>query len=235
MEANNLTVSHSKECPHAKRAFNAEGQVIRLACDSWSCDYCRKILAWRWAQRIAYGIALRLDTEPWFWTLTLPPWILDAKTGYKVLPDRWDRFRRELQRGCRDFCYAAFVEAHPHRSFIPHFHIITFAPAPRRLKDLAVYCGFGHQAKELEINGPMAISYVTKYATKGSSHIPPHFRRIRVSRQWPRLPLPEYPIKVYPVGSNEALAEYIRRMSVTLGLSVAVVRDRYLDHARDVH
>jgi len=225
---------NESECPNAKRAFNAEAQIVRLACDSWSCDYCRKILAWRWAQRVAYGIALRPCQEPWFWTLTLPPWILDSKTGYKVLPDRWDRFRRELQRGNRDFCYAAFVEAHPHRSFIPHFHIITFQPSPRRLKDLAVYCGFGHQAKELEINGKIAANYVSKYASKGSDSIPRNFRRVRISRQWPKLPLPEYPIQVYPVGRNEALAEYLRRMSVALGRSVDLLRDSWLDHTRDL-
>ena len=221
-------------CLNAKRAFNANGEIIRLACDRWSCDYCRKILAWRWSQRISYGIALRPNSEPWFWTLTLPGWVLDAKTGYKILPERWDTFRRELQRNGREFCYAAFVEAHPHRSNIPHFHIITFAPSPRRLKDLAVYCGFGHQAKELEINGKMAANYVSKYASKGSPAIPPYFRRVRVSQDWPSLPLPEYPIKVFPVGRREALSEYLRRMSVTLGYPLALLRSDWLDHSRDL-
>jgi len=234
MEPNNLTVSHFEECPHAKRAFNAEAQVIRLACDCWSCDYCRRILAWRWAQRIAYGIALRSDREPWFWTLTLPAWVLDAKTGYKVLPDRWDRFRREQQRGGREFCYAAFVEAHPHRGFIPHFHIITFAPASRRLKDLAVHAGFGHQAKEIEINGKIAINYVSKYASKGSDSIPRNFRRVRVSRQWPSLPKAEYPIQVYPINRNETLQDYLRRMSVALGRPVDILRHCWLDYTRDL-
>jgi hypothetical protein len=222
------------ECQHAARAFNAEASIVHLACDSWSCDYCRKILAWRWAQRIAYGIALRPDKEPWFWTLTLPPWVLDAKTGYKVLPGRWDRLRRELQRGYADFCYAAFVEAHPNRSNIPHFHIITFTPSPRRFKDMAVHAGFGHQAKELEINGKMAVNYVSKYASKGSASIPRNFRRVRISAAWPRLPDPEYPIKVYPLDRGEALTEYLRRMSITLGRPVALLRSDWLDHSRDI-
>lgn len=224
----------SERCANAKRAFNANAEIVRLACDRWSCDYCRKILAWRWAQRVSYGIALRSDTEPWFWTLTLPPWVLDAKTGYKVLPGRWDTFRRELQRGYAEFSYAAFVEAHPHRSFIPHFHIITFAPAPRRLKDLAVHAGFGHQAKELEINGRVAANYVSKYASKGGGEIPAHFRRVRVSRDWPRLPSPEYAIKVYPFAPRETLSEYLRRMSITLGCALDLLRGTWLDHSRDL-
>lgn len=230
-----LTIDEKGHCERATRAFNDEGQVIHLACDSWRCDYCGKILAWRWAQRIRYGIALWPDHRAWFWTLTLPAWVPSAEVGYKVLPARWQSLRQTLRRSVLDFQYAAFVEAHPHRSLIPHFHIITLHQAPRRLKDMAVHAGFGYQAKEIEINGKMAVSYVSKYASKGQSSFPRNFRRVRISRTWPVLPAPVYEHTVYPPDRGEALSGYIRRMSTTLGIPVDLLRDTWLDHERDVY
>jgi len=221
-------------CTHATRAFNQNGEVVSLACDQWNCDYCRKILAWRWAQRVRYGIALRPDKEPWFWTITLPAWVSDAATGYKILPRRWQSLRHTLNRTQRNFLYAAFVEAHPHRAFIPHLHIITFDPAPERLKDMVVHAGFGHQARELEISGKVAVNYVTKYASKADGHMPKNFRRVRISRHWPKLPGPEYALKVYPPDRGEALAAYLRRMSAALGRPMAELRSTWLDHGRDL-
>jgi len=208
---------------------------VALACDQWSCDYCRKILAWRWAQRVSYGIALWPDHVAWFWTLTLPSWVSDASTGYKILPARWRALHQTLTRAIRGFQYAAFVEAHPHRAFIPHFHIIALHKAPERLKDMAVHAGFGYQAKEQQINGRMAVSYVAKYASKQGTFIPRNFRRVRISRAWPSLPEPLYEIPVYPIARGEALSGYLRRMSITLGRPVDILRDVYLDHNRDIH
>lgn len=222
-------------CQHPERAFNENGEVIQLACDSWSCDDCRHILSWRWAQRVRYGIALWPTREAYFWTLTLPAWVLSAAKGYQILPERWDNLRKTLQRSVGHFPYCAFVEAHPHRHFIPHFHIISLVKAPARLKDLAVHAGFGYQAMEVKINGGMAVSYVAKYASKADLDVPKHFRRVRISRDWPRLPAPEYPFKVYPIAKREALSAYLRRMSVTLGSDLAVLRDRWLDRSGDIH
>ena len=58
------------------------------------------------------------------------------------------------------FSYLAAVEAHPRRNKIPHFHIVTLAPAPYRLKDLAYYSGFGYQAKEEKIWSERGAAYV---------------------------------------------------------------------------
>jgi len=226
--------TESEQCEHAKRAFNANGEVISLACDQWNCDYCRTILAWRWAQRVRYGIALRTGKEPWFWTITLPGWVHDAKTGFQILPARWRALSQTLKRANRNFLYATFVEGHPHRNYIPHLHIITFDPAPERLKDMVVHAGFGHQAKEIEINGKVAVNYVTKYASKAGAGIPRNFRRVRISRHWPKLPSPEYELKVYPIERGEALSAYLRRMSTALGVPMATLRDTWLDKSRDL-
>jgi len=223
-----------KRCLNAKRAFNSEGDVISLACDQWSCDYCSKVLAWRWAQRVSYGVALWPGHRCWMWTLTLPAWVQDAPTGYKILPSRWQSLREALRWRIHDFQYAAFVEAHPHRHLIPHFHIVALHEAPERLKDLAVHAGFGYQAKEVEINGKVAVNYVCKYASKGQSTFPRNFRRVRISQAWPKLPTPVYEYAVYPIDRGEALTAYLLRMSTTLGYTVDLLRDRWLDHSRDV-
>lgn len=221
-------------CTRPTRAFNANGEVVQLACDLWACPECSKVLAYRWADRVRYGIALRPDADPWFWTLTLPAWVQTRGVGYKVLPSRWDALRRELQRTYTGFSYCAFVEGHPHRAHIPHFHIITFAAPTARIKDLAVRAGFGHQAKALQINGKIAVSYVTKYASKQGTGMPRHFRRVRVSHDWPALPPPLYEVKVYPIERREALSVYLARMSTVLREPVSVLRDIWLDKSRDI-
>lgn len=206
-----------------------------MACDQWSCPDCAKALSWKWAMRVMYGIALRSDKDPWFWTLTLPGWVPSANVGLRILPGRWDNFRKAMQRANPAFTYAAFVELHPHRANIPHFHIITFDPSPKRFKDLAVHSGFGHQAWQIEITGSKAVSYVSKYASKQGASMPRGFRRVRISHHWPSLPPPLYEVKVYPVERREALQEYLRRMSTTLRKPLPVLRDVWLDRSRDIH
>jgi len=115
-------------CPTAQRAFNELGQVVHIACDQWKCDFCGHVLAWRWAERVRYGIAL-WPGPAYFWTLTLPGWVDNPSRGYEILPQRWDKLRNALQYRLGEFYYAAFVEAHPHRMDIPHFHIISLQKA----------------------------------------------------------------------------------------------------------
>lgn len=199
-----------------------------MACDRWDCADCRHTLAFRWGQRVRYGIALQPTRSAWFWTLTLPPWVETANQGYKILPARWDNLRKSLQRSVGTWDYCAFIEAHPHRHLIPHFHLVSIQKCPSRLKDLAVHCGFGYQAKEIPINGAAASYYVAKYANKTDMAIPRHFRRVRVSRRWPSLPSPVYEVPVYPVKKREALSAYFLRMSALLGHPVDILRDRWL-------
>jgi hypothetical protein len=97
-----------------------------------------------------------------------------------------------------------------------------------------VHAGFGYQAKEVEINGKMAVNYVCKYASKGQSTFPRNFRRVRISHQWPKLPTPQYEYTVYPLERGEALSAYFRRMSTTLQYPVDILRDHWLDHTRDM-
>lgn len=220
-------------CPTAQRAFNEIGQVVHIACDQWKCDYCGHVLAWRWAERVRFGIAL-WPGPAYFWTLTLPGWVDSPARGYEILPQRWDNIRREMQHETEDFQYAAFVEAHPHRMDIPHFHIISLCKAPARLKDMAVAAGFGYQAKEVQINGSMAASYVSKYTSKQGRQMPKGFRRVRISQAWPRLPDPLYPLAVYPMMRGEGLQAYIGRVSRLTHTLPSKLVATWQDRAADV-
>lgn len=217
------------QCPSAVRAFNEEGQVIAMACDEWGCPVCGPLQAWRWSRRLRYGIALCPTRTAFFWTLTLPAWVETASTGYQILPGRWDRLRRSLHSALETWDYAAFVEEHPHRHFIPHFHVVSIQKAPYRLKDLAVQCGFGYQAKEVVINGGMAASYCAKYVSKQGRQMPRNFRRVRISQGWPRLPDPLYELAVYPQQRHESIPAYLSRVAVQTGCSPQVLRERWLD------
>lgn len=218
-----------EQCPHSYRAFNENAELVTMACDNWNCVHCSRVLAWRWAERVRYGVALWPLRDAYFWTLTLPGWVHYPKTGFRILPDMWDRFRREIQKRYPHWQYAAFVECHPHRNLIPHFHVVSLSPTPYRLKDLAVHCGFGHQVKDLQITGRHAANYVTKYASKQGYAMPRGFRRVRVSRHWPKLPKPEYDLNVYPMLARESVTAYIRRVAVITGASYDTLLSQWLD------
>jgi hypothetical protein len=201
------------ECSHSYRAFNEDGEVVKMACDSWACEQCARALAWRWAERVRYGIALWPLQDAYFWTLTLPAWIHYPNTGFRILPDVWDHFRRTIQKVYPHWQYAAFVECHPHRNLIPHYHVISLSPAPIRLKDLAAVSGFGYEAWDVQITSRHAAGYVCKYASKQGYAMPRGFRRVRVSYGWPKLPKPTYDKTVYPIGNRESVKAYIRRVA----------------------
>ena len=205
-------------CPSALHFFNDVAELVSVGCDQWKCLHCQKLLAYRWAERIRYGIAL-WDGPAYFWTLTLPGWVNDPKVGYRELPKRWNNFRMAIKRqSCAaKFYYAAFVEEHPKRKRIPHLHIVSLLKAPKRLKDMAYHAGFGYQAKDIEITGKQAAAYVSKYVSKQSENMPYHFRRVRISQTWPRLPEPLSDHEIYPMFKNESVDLYLHRMVLTIG------------------
>lgn len=214
-------------CPFGPLAFTSSGDVVQMPCNLWSCPICSKHIAYRWSLDIRYGLALWKPRPSYFWTLTLPGWVNNPADGYKMLPKKWDAVRKAMQRHQGTWHYAAFVEGHPHRSFIPHFHIISLAKPPYRLKDFAVHCGFGFEAKEIEIDGPHAANYVSKYASKQGTDMPRGFRRVRVSSTWPRLPDPQTSEILYVMGRAETLTDFLARVSDVVGLAYLRLRTAY--------
>lgn len=213
-------------CPTGMRMFNAEGNVIRLACDRWSCDHCRKVLSYRWATRIRYGLAL-WDGPSRHWTLTLSGKVKSPVFAFGILGECWDNLRKTMQRACGTWNYAAFVELHPSRAGIAHFHVVSLADCPGRLKDVAHHAGFGYQAKDDPITGRGASYYVSKYTSKQGEDMPKGFRRVRLSRGWPSLPEAAYDVALLIPEKHEDLPEYFLRVAATTGLSSMDVAARW--------
>lgn len=216
-------------------AFNHKGECVAIPCGQWSCPYCAKRNAGKWAWRVSLHIKKR-GKPAYFWTLTLRGKYKTAEQGYKALPKLWDAFRKIIQRYVGTWEYVAFVEGQPKRVGMPHFHIISMKKSPKRLKDLAMQAGFGYQAKEQRVNSAKAAWYVAKYASKTDPRIPKNFRRVRSSQRWHKLP--EFKgHELYVKGRNESLTEYLIRVSDGTGkdidnllLSWYQLTDKYTDN-----
>ena len=179
-----------------------------------------------WAWRVKLQL-IEDDRQAFFWTLTLRGGYKHARDGYEFIPRGWDALRKYMQRTVDDWTYCAFVEGQANRGGMPHFHIISMAKSPYRLKDLAFHFQFGYQAKEIGVNGLQAAQYVAKYASKGDSNMPRGFRRVRASRDWAKLPpMPHHPHIVPARG--ESLIDYLLRVADVTGLPTDTVRDRWV-------
>lgn len=204
-------------CPYGI-GFNNDGKAVALFCGKWSCDRCRMALAKQWAWRASLHIANQ-NREAYFWTLTLRSNVRTAYQGFRVIPTAWDSLRKTMQRETGKWSYLAFVECHPKRSHIPHFHVLSLTAAPvvgshreQPLKDLAYRSGFGYIALEETVASWKAAWYVAKYASKHDASIPRGFRRCRSSRDWEKLPevdLPAYLVRA----KSEHLWQFILRVA----------------------
>jgi len=215
-------------------SFDGAGNIVGVPCKKWSCPICQKMNArlWAWRAQLQYDS----DDLPWYMiTLTLGstygndnPSPAQVRAAYAELKKLWNRLRMAMVReydkkygwGLVDWPYLAFVEGQPKRNGIPHFHIISALPAPFRIKDFAVRCGFGYMADEkVLLSSKRAAAYVAKYASKGAEFIPKDFRRVRASRTWAKLP--EMVGRVLFVKSRtEHLSDYFIRVSNATGASV---------------
>jgi len=214
------------KCPAGIRAFNGDGNVVLLACDQWKCESCRIALSYRWGLRVRYGMAL-WPGECFHVTLTLPGQVKTPAFGFFVLKRAWDNYRKAMQRTVRKFDYAAFVELHPKRLGIAHFHIIALQGCPERINDFAHHAGFGFKATQDPVEGWKAAWYVAKYTSKQGDQMPKGFRRVRLSRRWPKLPDPIYDVPIYPPAKNEELDRYIQRIHRKTGVGIPDLQARW--------
>lgn len=205
------------KCP-AFLAFDSDGNLHGIQCGQWSCPKCAKTLARLWAWRCRLHLEAH-QNKGWFWTLTLRSKYRTPEQGYEALPTLWDNLRKRVQRANKTWSYCAFVEGQPARGYMPHFHVISLSPAPIRIKDLAMECGFGYQATESVVNSGKAANYCAKYASKTNPATPKGFRRVRASRDWAKLPAFEgepYLVRA----SNELLSDYLLRVHWVSGVAI---------------
>lgn len=227
------------ECPMAV-AFTQQGKPALLYCGKWDCPHCRPFNAGEWAQEarfaVAYGQAGRLPVI--FLTLTLGSKYKSTRDGYKALPRLWDNFRKTIQRYYGRFDYLAVVEEQPKKRKMPHFHVLAFCRIPpgysRRkdpnkwIKDFGVKMGFGHQCTQQEVTDWLAAIYIAKYLGKDGQGMPKGFRRVRVSRYFPRRPQqPKQPYFVRSIG--ELLQDYLMRVQDVTGLDLDDLLHAYQD------
>lgn len=218
-------------CPYGI-GFNDDGRAVALFCGKWSCERCRVGLAKQWAWRASLHIANQ-NREAYFWTLTLRSNVRTAYQGFRVIPTAWDSLRKTMQRETGKWSYLAFVECHPKRSHIPHFHVLSLTAAPvvgshreQPIKDLAYRSGFGYIALEETVASWKAAWYVAKYASKHDPSIPRNFRRCRSSRDWAKLQevdLPSYMVRY----RSEHLWEFILRVAERVDVSEDQLWVRY--------
>jgi hypothetical protein len=173
---------------------------------------------------------LQLETDPdpvRFWTLTMPGGMRSPRYAFEKLPTLWDVLRKSMQRANGTWTYLAFVEGQAQRDGMPHFHILTYQPAPYRLKDYVAHLGYGYQAKDIPVQSKGAASYVSKYASKGDPAMPRGFRRVRVSRDWEKLPSVPHAPYICP-SKGEDLSHYLIRVSEAVGISLDDVAGRWV-------
>ena len=171
------------------------------------------------------------EGDAWFLTLTLGARYITSFQGYMAVPTLWDATRKAYQRYYGTFVYLAFVEGQQKRGGMPHFHILSTAQPPtkrgmrgyvtnRGTHDFAVAYGWGYQAKLELVTGSQAAVYVAKYASKGDPSMPRNFRRVRASRDFPKLPdLGGLPLLV--PARSEDVAHFIDRVCSETGLEHA--------------
>jgi hypothetical protein len=164
----------------------------------------------------------------------MPGWMSDPAQGYRELPKCWDNWRKQAQRKFGWYVYAAFAEEQSANRAMVHLHIITLTTMPTRLNDLAVNAGFGPQSKNELMTGINCAWYVTKYASKSLPHAPAHFRRVRVSSYWPRLPDPYLPQDYIPQGPRESTREYLHRCAQYFGFTPLQMLERWENEAIDI-
>lgn len=225
------------QCPMMV-AFSQKGTARLLYCGRWSCSICRVSLAKEWARIAKYGVwkITEAGGECLFWTLTMGSEYTQLTQAYEALPRLWNTLRMAIERDQKRFFYLAFAEGQPQRDMMPHLHTLVFAHVPdvynvrtdprENIKDFAVACGFGHQAKEKLISSDGAARYVAKYASKDGTGMPKGFRRVRASRAWPRPPIkpfPPYIVRSY----GEPISDYLLRVEATTPRTMDEIVEQY--------
>lgn len=185
--------------------------VTDADCDSWKCPECSERLRERWILRASIGatefLSERVPLD--FVTITSHERLKDFAATETVWRDAWSKLYAALKRKAAIFEYLIVPEKHKDGRM--HVHALWTAGVSKRwLKDNARSRGLGYQAEVIHVlEAWHAVKYVTKYIGKAlGDDAPPHFRRVRVSRGWAEIPVPETPeahLEFHYIGSNGAL------------------------------
>lgn len=172
-----------------KRRDTWRAVVLQPPCKLWSCPYCSKRNALRWAARGLVGHKQLTESgkETYFLTLTHRGGMTAAKTRKRWL-DCWPRLSARMRRASNEKPEYMYVHE-LHKSGLLHTHFIsTDGLGARWWKDNPAYTGFGFMNDYQKCtDSPEAASYVSKYLAKNldGPTWPKGWRRVGCSRGWP--------------------------------------------------
>jgi hypothetical protein len=212
--------------------FQKNGQACLIYCGQWSCDYCAKRLAKKWAIRVYMHIEAQPEELPVQWqflTLTLGSGYKNAELAYSQLKKLWNRLRMAVTRSSGKWQYVAFVEGQPKRANMPHFHVIMSVEPPvqknkkgqitkHALHNWGNSMGWGFQIDLKIVNSRKAAYYTAKYTAKGAGIVPRGFRRVRTSQGWYKKPVDPSKKLIVPA-KTEDIGHFIARVSDETGLA----------------
>lgn len=186
--------------------------VTRADCDSWKCAECAKRMAAKWVLRAEIGVRQYIGAGQHvdFITITSHEKLSNFAATEAVWRKAWPVLYAALKR--RSTALQYFIVPERHKDGRMHVHALWTADVTQKwLKDNARARGLGYQAKRKPVvSANIAVRYVTKYVGKSlGEELPTHFRRVRVSRGWPDVPLPSTPLvglRWEYVNGNGALA-----------------------------
>jgi len=228
-----LIQSNSSKCTTPNRPFlkgvnQSTRQVILFQpdCKTWACPHCAEIRAARWRTRALRGVMAFQDTgTPIDFVTVTSHENLGASASLSVLGSAWKKLHWRIGAAADRADYYLVPEFHQDGRV--HLHLLTTAMLKKKWwKDNARSCGFGYQSDVQEVAALGSVAaYVTKYLGKmlQKTNLPKHFRRVRTSRGWPKLPdLPENPDWRFSLVPREATLQAEQVHYQVLGYTVVV-------------
>lgn len=170
--------------------------VTRADCDSWKCPECAVRMRERWILRAEIGVRQYIGAGQHvdFITITSHEKLPNFAATEAVWRKAWPVLYSALKR--RTAALEYFIVPEQHKDGRMHVHALWTANVSQKwLKDNARKRGLGYQAKRKPVaDARQAVGYCGKYIGKSlGDHVPPRFRRVRVSQGWPEIPLPVTP------------------------------------------
>lgn len=171
-----------------------KGKLWRVNCSRWSCEFCAAENAKEWAFVAFYGASELTDEFGALAFITMTSHEkLSVPGTLAVWPDAWKKLHSRLsyRHGKGEY----FMVPERHKSMKLHMHAIcTWGVDEHWLKDNARACGLGYIAHVRPVDHPVAaMAYASKYLTKFGHAWPKGWRRVRLSRGWPKPTEPGQP------------------------------------------
>jgi len=219
-----------------KNNSSMEAALFRPACKRWSCPHCGPVNASEWGY-IAWSGTQQLKNEGLtvvFATLTSHEKLGPERT-FEVWPDAWKKLRQRIVREYGKPEY--FMVPEKHKTGRLHMHALISTNIDKKwLKTASRACGLGYMADVRIVEEAIgAAFYTAKYLTKFGVAWPDGWRRVRLSRDWPRVdkievdPEPGVECKLLSTDVSESVIQAHVTGYGSLGYAVTVSKSCYYD------